>query len=134
VPIRPENRQRYPENWKEIRSAILRRAGNRCEECGLHNHSIGTRDKAGTFRHPYPGQWDIYHDKLHSHHSKQQALSAAGLIMIVLTIAHLDHQPENVADDNLRALCQQCHNRYDAATRRHGIRERQHEGQLRLPI
>jgi 5-methylcytosine-specific restriction endonuclease McrA len=134
MPIRPENRQRYPENWKEIRAAILRRAGNRCEECGLHNHSIGTRHKDGTFRNPYPGQWDIYHDNLRSHHSKQQALTAAGLIMIVLTIAHLDHQPENVDPANLKSLCQKCHNRYDATNRRKGIRERQHEGQLRLPL
>lgn len=38
--------------------------------------------------------------------------------MVVLTVAHLDHQPENCADDNLRALCQRCHNRYDAPHRR----------------
>ena len=33
---------------------------------------------------------------------------------IVLTIAHLDHVPENCADENLRAWCQRCHLRYDA--------------------
>jgi hypothetical protein len=46
--------------------------------------------------------------------------------LVVLTVAHLDHQPENCADDNLKAMCQRCHNRYDqkhrqrnaAATRR----------------
>lgn len=32
---------------------------------------------------------------------------------VVLTIAHLDHTPENCSDDNLKALCQRCHNRYD---------------------
>jgi hypothetical protein len=45
---------------------------------------------------------------------------------VVLTVAHLDHQPENCADDNLKAMCQRCHLRYDvphhqrnaAATRR----------------
>ena len=35
------------------------------------------------------------------------------IIMIVLTIAHLDHQPENCADDNLRAWCQRHHLGYD---------------------
>ena len=34
---------------------------------------------------------------------------------VVLTAAHLDHQPENCADENLLAGCQRCHNRYDAA-------------------
>lgn len=33
---------------------------------------------------------------------------------VVLTVAHLDHNPANCADDNLRALCQRCHLRYDA--------------------
>jgi 5-methylcytosine-specific restriction endonuclease McrA len=42
---------------------------------------------------------------------------------VVLTVAHLDHTPENCADpDNLKALCQRCHLRYDrehhAKTRR----------------
>lgn len=31
-----------------------------------------------------------------------------------LTVAHLDHTPENCALDNLRALCAPCHLRYDA--------------------
>jgi len=34
-------------------------------------------------------------------------------IVIVLTIAHLDHNPENCADSNLASLCQRCHNIYD---------------------
>ena len=33
---------------------------------------------------------------------------------VVLTIGHLDHTPENCADDNLRAWCQRCHLTYDA--------------------
>jgi hypothetical protein len=33
---------------------------------------------------------------------------------VVLTVAHLDHTPENNDPANLRALCQPCHLRYDA--------------------
>lgn len=33
---------------------------------------------------------------------------------VVLTVAHLDHNPQNCADENLKALCQRCHLRYDA--------------------
>lgn len=36
---------------------------------------------------------------------------------IVLTIAHLDQDPTNNADENLAALCQRCHNRHDAPHR-----------------
>ena len=33
---------------------------------------------------------------------------------VVLSVAHLDHQPENNDFSNLKALCQRCHLRYDA--------------------
>lgn len=33
---------------------------------------------------------------------------------IVLTIAHLEHVPENCSPENLRAWCQRCLLRYDA--------------------
>jgi hypothetical protein len=56
---------------------------------------------------------------------------------VILTVAHLDHDPANCADDNLAALCQLEHLRYDAkhhaanaaATRR---RSREQAGQLSL--
>ncbi len=38
--------------------------------------------------------------------------------MIVLTIAHLDHVPENCDPGNLAAMCQRCHLRYDAGHHR----------------
>lgn len=43
---------------------------------------------------------------------------------IVLTVAHLDHKPENCDDANLLHLCQSCHNRYDAPVRAAGIKSR----------
>lgn len=46
---------------------------------------------------------------------------------VVLTVAHLDHDPANNERSNLRAMCQRCHLAYDrehhAATRR----KRKHE-------
>jgi 5-methylcytosine-specific restriction endonuclease McrA len=90
MPIRAENRSRYPKNWPAISRAIRERAGNRCEECGAENGQP----------HPTTGS------------------------RVVLTCAHLDHQPENCASANLRAWCQKCHNAYDAPMRAAGIRER----------
>lgn len=36
---------------------------------------------------------------------------------VVLTIAHLDHDPASADPERLRAWCQKCHNSYDAPTR-----------------
>ena len=32
---------------------------------------------------------------------------------VILTVAHLDHDPQNCIDTNLKALCQRCHLKYD---------------------
>ena len=40
MPIKPENKKRYPPNWAEIRGRILQRAGYRCEQCGVANHAL----------------------------------------------------------------------------------------------
>jgi len=50
------------------------------------------------------------------------------IVRIVLTVAHLDHQPENCDRANLKALCQRCHNSYDMPHRRAGIEERARVG------
>jgi len=87
MPISAENQKRYPKNWKEISFRIRHfRAGGKCE------HVIdGERCNAENGRaHPITGS------------------------TVVLTVAHLDHQPENCADDNLEAMCQRCHLRYDS--------------------
>ena len=33
---------------------------------------------------------------------------------VVLTVAHLNHDPMDCRDENLKALCQRCHLTYDA--------------------
>lgn len=99
MPIRAENRSRYPGNWKAISLWVRRdRAGWRCEQVD----DAGQRCRAVNGE-PHP----------------------LTLSRVVLTVAHLDHQPENCAPENLRAMCQRCHNRYDAPMRRRGIAERQ---------
>jgi hypothetical protein len=97
VPIKPENRARYPKDWKAISARIRERSGWRCEcqgECGLHPPNPWPRRCEE--RHGEPAKW------------------AKG--NVVLTVAHLgDPSPENCADDNLKAMCQRCHLRYDHA-------------------
>lgn len=130
MPIKPENRGRYPANWQEIRASILARAGNRCEQCFAVNgdiiaHGIGKdadtymTDEAKVFdanNGKYLGQW-----RMSDYECNQDG------VKIVLTIAHLDHTPENCDPDNLRAWCQRCHLRYDAKHHAENARRTRHE-------
>ena len=94
MPIRKEMKARYPKDWKEISLKIRKRSRGQCEcrgECGLHRTNPGPRRCEET--------------------NGQPAVWAKG--KIVLTVAHLDHKPENCNPANLRAMCQRCHLRYD---------------------
>lgn len=107
MPIRPSERARYPGNWKAISARIRERSGGRCEcagECGLHR------------THPGPRRCEERHG--------EAAKWARG--KVVLTVAHLDHTPENVGDDNLKAMCQRCHLRYDSEHHRANARATRH--------
>lgn len=39
--------------------------------------------------------------------------STPRVIRVKIGVAHLDHDPSNNADDNLKALCDWCHLHYD---------------------
>lgn len=94
MPIRPENRRRYPPDWKAISCEIrFVRAEGRCEcsgMCGLH---VDRCDAINYAPHPTTGS------------------------RVVLTVAHLNHTPEDCDPDNLRAMCQRCHLTYDRKAR-----------------
>ena len=96
MPIRKENRDRYPSDWTRISLEKRSAAGNKCE--GSPAYPLCRAENGQP--HPVTGS------------------------RVVLTVAHLDHQPENCAPENLRAWCQRCHNTYDAPVRRAGILDR----------
>ena len=138
MPIRPENKDRYPANWEtEIVPSIRKRSGNKCEDCGVPNYELGGRGPTGLWhkarpigekllRHEWPRPGDeaicVGYDK------------PLRIVRIVLTVAHLNHIPEDVKPENLKHWCQRCHNRYDAPMRASGIRKRRNErlGQLEM--
>lgn len=94
MPIRKTDQGRYPKDWRAISDHIKARAKGQCEcegECGLHREHPGPR-------------------RCVEHHG-ERAKWAKG--RVVLTVAHLNHQPEDCADANLKAMCQRCHLRYD---------------------
>jgi hypothetical protein len=99
MPIRPENRNSYPDNWDELsRSIRFERAGGRCEflldEKGNPSTTEGERCTAV--------------------HGKPHPITGA---KVILTTAHLDHDHTSADPNNLRAGCQRCHNRWDRTHR-----------------
>lgn len=107
LPVKSENKALYPPEWKRIRAQILERAGNCCERCGVANHAMGART-----RH---GEW-MDADRI-GHMNSDDGYWAFGeypkIIKIVLTIAHLEHNPKRNLGEDIQALCQRCHNRHD---------------------
>lgn len=111
MPIRPEQREKYPPDWADI-SAWIRfvRALGRCEcdgRCGRADWHLGPDQRCVA-----------YHGKPIPRAPWEQRAAAP----VVLTTAHLDHTPEHCEPENLMAMCQACHLNYDrdhhAATRR----------------
>lgn len=108
MPIRPENKALYlgKKQWEQVRAQVLARAtdsrGRQCcecdGECGKHDHECQAINHDA---HPDTGAY------------------------VVLTVAHLDHDPRNNDLSNLRAMCQRCHNAYDAPNRLRNRRRNQ---------
>lgn len=117
MPIRPENKARYPKNWKEISKRIrFERAGGKCEKCSAPNGELiarGVASDAGTYM---LSDGKVFCEETGEHlgYAKGSEYNAKRLTNVVLTVAHLDHQPENNAEENLKALCQKCHLTHDA--------------------
>ncbi len=116
----PIDYSKYPPNWaREIVPRILQRADNKCEVCGLENHScvmsVPLRIKDGD-RYKIKRLWVNDESDL----IRLKPLASGGKVKpvrVVLTIAHLDHDEDNhdVTDDRLKAMCQYCHLNYDAS-------------------
>lgn len=120
MPIRPENKARYPKEWPQIRAAMLERAGHACEKCKVPNRTRiarGAGDDDGTYMLDTA---DVYCAESGEHLGKcrMSEYEVLKMVDVVLTIAHLDHTPENCEPENLRAWCQRCHLRYDAVHHR----------------
>ena len=126
MPIRPENKDRYPKDWK-LRSRFVRfyRAKGKCEWCGIPHNAVRDKDN--------PDIWFTVDDG-HACDSwfldREERASR-----VILTCAHIyDDRPEASSLLNLAALCQRCHNRHDAPGRhaRRKARIERKTGQMNL--
>jgi hypothetical protein len=127
MPIKRENYHLYPggsphsKEWKAIVARIKARAGNVCERCRVPNRVLIRRDKAariyvlpdGEIRSADTGETlgtltdaTPWFDRLEDP------------VEVILTVAHVEHDPRRNDDTDLRAWCQMCHNGHDGAHRR----------------
>jgi len=95
MPISAERMKLYPggsihsKEWKAFRAEILERAGHKCEGTPQYPDCRAENYKP----HPKTGS------------------------KVVLTIAHMDWDESHADPDRCRALCQRCHNSWDAPQR-----------------
>lgn len=117
----PIDYKKYPKNWKtEIRPYILNRANFCCEFCKVENHKLILRGEFNGI--------DCYQDEDGFIYDAKTSIKIGGdyvgevhptnkFVKVVLTVAHLDQNINNNDFDNLKALCQRCHNRHDIQER-----------------
>lgn len=88
MPIHPDDKGRYPADWKAISYRIrFERAGGQCE-------------------------WEVDGVRCEARHGLPHPVTGS---IVILTVAHLDHTPEHCDDANLMAMCQRDHLAYDRA-------------------
>jgi len=135
MPIKKENIKRYPKDWKLISERIrFERAKNKCEVCGVKNYSlIHYHENKTIVEHepPYnhPMGFSDYNAAVELKQNLNQWNGIYQLKLVVLTVSHLDHIPENCQNENLKAMCQKCHNNYDKKHRKQTVFNCKHLGQ-----
>lgn len=132
----PIDYKKYPSDWKAISKRIRARDDNKCKTCGVPNHAVVCRngetlrrlrgnilvDCAGDgLRYPslepisYAEAMEIVEVQNCCVEGRRRCDDDGNhWFVVVLTVAHLNHDITDNRDENLAALCQQCHLRYDA--------------------
>lgn len=115
----PCDYKNYPANWKtQIRPDILQRAKNKCEFCQVPNGAFvfrGMWNGVEVWQDDDGAIWSATdgHRIGDSYVGDVCGEKDGGIVKIVLTVAHLDHDLKNNDYRNLAALCQKCHNNHD---------------------
>lgn len=116
----PVDYKKYPPSWlSEIRPRIMQRANKTCEFEGCDfKHleevwSVKYKGRSSWFR-----DFEIANSQPKSNEIKKGiVIQNPKKVKVILTIAHLNHDETNmdVKDEDLMAMCQMHHCRYDAS-------------------
>ncbi|MEM9805750.1 MAG: HNH endonuclease [Cyanobacteria bacterium P01_D01_bin.56] len=106
----PMDRSLYPDNWDEIATQIKTEANWVCTDCGRPCRRSG-ESEYDLFQR-LPSQWLVdWYETVDSEEFGEVDIEKPG--RFILTVAHLNHRPEDCDRSNLKALCSVCHCRYD---------------------
>jgi len=112
MPIKPENKARYPKNWKELSTSLKEEANWQCQCDGRCN------------RNTHSGRCPNKH--------KEEAYGSKSIV--ILTTAHLNHTPEDCRKENLMVMCQGCHLHYDKEHHAESRRATKLANQNKIPL
>jgi hypothetical protein len=121
MPIRADLRHLYrtPEAIASKRRALERAGGRfedggrylggaKCVQCGVPDRETISRGPAGIWLNAeWKWRTPLGETIRGAFHGEVRR------VWIILTVAHLDHNPRNNRDENRAALCQWCHLNYD---------------------
>jgi hypothetical protein len=91
--------------WKARRARLLDRCGHKCERCRVPHLTTVQRGKGGSWA---VGEFWFSWDGTPRHMWER-----VRTVRIILTMAHLTHDPLRNDDADLAMLCQWCHLNYD---------------------
>lgn len=110
MPIRADLRKFYAgAAWQAIRARILARAQNKCENCKRPNATVTEKTRDGFWRLDQSARWRNANGK----RQDPPPTYAIRTSRCQLGVAHLNHNPADMSEGNLAALCQSCHLRHD---------------------
>lgn len=98
MPISKENKKRYPSDWYHIALKVKTQACWNCQQCGK------------PCKHPDESWMNFEKRVLRNRPDVPQPIVRG---QHILTVAHLNHTPEDCSPANLKAMCSVCHLRYD---------------------
>jgi 5-methylcytosine-specific restriction endonuclease McrA len=113
--LMPIDYSKYHPDWFNISKEVRRRAGDKCEKCGVPNYAVIKRYPDGSWRRICAQEREMIYSKIrYSNYTKSGALRLFGFTRIILTVHHIDFDISNNIYSNLIALCQRCHFKADA--------------------
>jgi hypothetical protein len=114
MPIRPQYRWFYPIDWPQLSASIrFGRAMGRCEHCGRPHGRLVFHLGDGRWWDDELNAWRSGRGRLLSTRDPSADDPSVMATKVVLATAHLDHNPTNNRQRNLKALCQRCHMMHD---------------------